>query len=57
MNNDLLYINNICQELGIGKNTAYRLIKNKELKSCKLGSHIVVHCSELQRYIKEKTQS
>ena len=51
MNEDLLTIEDVCQELGIGKNTAYGLIKDKELKSAKVGKRHIVHRSELQKYI------
>ena len=51
MNKDLLTIEDVCQELGIGKNTAYSLVKDKEIKSAKVGKRHLVHRSELQRYI------
>lgn len=57
MNTNLITINQLCQELGIGKTTAYKLIKSGKLKSGKIGSHIVVHRNELERYISEKTQT
>ena len=51
MNKDLLTVEDVCQELGIGKNTAYGLIKDKQIKSAKVGKRHLVHRSELQRYI------
>jgi excisionase family DNA binding protein len=54
MNAELLTVEDVCEELGIGKTTAYKLLK-KEIKSCKIGSRLVVRKSELQRYIKDKT--
>ena len=34
MNENLLTIDDICHELGIGKSTAYKLLKSKKIKSC-----------------------
>lgn len=51
MNKDLLTVEDICHELGIGKNTAYGLIKGKEIKSAKVGKRHLVHRAELQKYI------
>ena len=36
MNKDLLTVEDVCKELGIGKNTAYGLIKDKKIKSAKI---------------------
>lgn len=55
MNQNLLTINDLCAELGIGKTTAYKLIKNKKIKSGKIGAKIVVHRNELNRYISLQT--
>ena len=51
MNKDLLTVEDVCQELGIGKNTAYSLIKGKEIKSAKVGKRHLIHRAELQKYI------
>ena len=51
MNKDLLTIEDVCQELGIGKNTAYGLIKDKQIKSVKVGKRHLIHRAELQKYI------
>ena len=51
MNKDLLTVEDVCQELGIGKNTVYSLIKGKEIKSAKVGKRHLVHRTELQKYI------
>ena len=56
MNENLLTIDGICQELGIGKSTAYKLLKEKKIKSSKIGSRLVVRKSELERYIKQQTE-
>lgn len=51
MNKDLLTVEDVCQELGIGKNTAYGLIKDKQIKSAKVGKRHLIHRAELQKYI------
>ena len=51
MNKDLLTIEDVCKELGIGKNTAYALIKDKKIKSAKVGKRHLIHRAELQKYI------
>lgn len=51
MNKDLLTVEDVCKELGIGKNTAYSLIKDKKIKSAKVGKRHLVHRAELQKYI------
>ena len=51
VNKDLLTIEDVCQELGIGKNTAYGLIKGKQIKSAKVGKRHLIHRAELQKYI------
>ena len=51
MNKDLLTIEDVCQELSIGKNTAYGLIKDKQIKSAKVGKRHLIHRAELQKYI------
>lgn len=56
MNENLLTIDDICHELGIGKSTAYKLLKEKKIKSSKIGSRLVVRKSELERYIKQQTE-
>ncbi len=54
MNKDLLTIEDICHELGIGRSTAYKLLKKKKIKSCKIGSRLVVKRKALERYIDEQ---
>lgn len=57
MNENLLTVNDICYELGIGKTTAYKLIKDKKIKSGRIGQKIVVHRKDLKKYIKSATHS
>ena len=51
MNKDLLTVDDLCNELGIGKNTGYNLIKKNIIKSKKIGKRYLVHRSELGKYI------
>lgn len=55
MNQNLLTIDDLCRELGIGRSTAYKLLKKKKIKSCKIGSRLIVKREELERYIKKQT--
>lgn len=34
---DILSVNQLCEILGIGKNTAYRLLQNGKIKSIRIG--------------------
>ena len=36
--NDILTVEELCEVLRIGKNTAYKLLKSGEIKSIKIGS-------------------
>lgn len=51
---DLLGINDITKLLGIGRNTAYKLIKSGELPSIRLGRKRLVRLSDINEYINEK---
>lgn len=53
MNENLLTVKDICDELGIGKTTAYRLIKEKVLHSGKIGKKIIIRRSDLNDYIEK----
>ena len=55
MNQNLLTVEDICQELGIGRSTAYKLLKKKKMKSSKMGARLVVKREELERYIERQT--
>lgn len=55
MNQNLLTIDDLCRELGIGRSTAYKLLKKKKIKSCKIGSRLIVKRKELERYIEKQT--
>lgn len=51
MNKDLLTVNDLCKELGVGKNTGYKLLKSKVIKSKKIGKRYLIHRSQLDMYI------
>ena len=51
MNSELLTIKDLCQELGIGKNTAYKLIQDKKIKSAKIGNKFLISRKNLNHYI------
>ena len=51
MNENLLTVEEICGELGIGRTTAYKLIKEGVLASGRIGKRIIVTKTELDRYI------
>ena len=51
MNSELLTINDLCKELSIGKNTAYKLIKDKKIKSAKIGNKFLISRKNLNTYI------
>ncbi len=55
MNKNLLTVEDICQELGIGKSTAYKLLKKGKIKSSKIGARIVVRKEALEKFIDEQT--
>lgn len=51
MNSELLTIDDVCKELGIGKNTAYKLAKNGSLRFLKIGRRMIVRRQDLDAYI------
>lgn len=55
MNKDLMTINDLKNELDIGKNEAYNLIHSGEIPSGKIAGKYVIHRSEFERYIKKAT--
>lgn len=57
MNKNLVTIPKLCKELGIGKTTAYKLIKSGKLPYGKIGRKIVVHRKELKDFINENTKN
>ncbi len=53
MNKDLLTVDDLCKELGVGKNTGYNLLKNNIIKSKKVGKRYLIHRSQLDKYIEK----
>ena len=51
MNENLLTIEELCKELGIGRLKAYQLLKDKQIPSGKIGRRILVRRSDVDRYI------
>lgn len=51
---DVLNVNDVKEILGVGYNTAYKLLQNGEIKNFKIGRErkIPKHC--LEEYLKEK---
>lgn len=50
-NTELLRVEDLCNQLGIGRNLAYRLLKSGDIKSAKIGKMIVIKQSDLNDYI------
>ncbi|MDD2445326.1 MAG: helix-turn-helix domain-containing protein [Clostridia bacterium] len=51
---DLVSTKDMMKMLGIGKTFAYDLLKNKEIKSFKIGRHIKITKKEIVDYIRRK---
>ena len=51
MNESLLTVEDMCNELGIGRSKAYQILKNKEIPSGKIGRWILIRRADLDRYI------
>lgn len=51
MNESLLTVEDMCNELGIGRSKAYQILKNKEIPSGKIGRRILIRRADLDRYI------
>lgn len=50
-NPEILRIDDVCSQLGIGRNLAYKLLKSGDIKSAKIGKMIVIKQSDLNDYI------
>lgn len=51
MNENLLTIEELCKELGIGRSKAYQLLRNKQIPSGKIGRRILIRRSDVDQYI------
>ena len=48
---ELLTIEDVCQELGMGKSWVYKRLKSAEIRSVKLGHNIKVKREDLEQYL------
>lgn len=53
----LLEIDELCECLGIGKNTAYELLNNNEIDAFKIGSVWKIPKASIEEYINRKCNS
>lgn len=51
---DILTVKDLCEILGIGKNTAYRLLKSGEIKSIRIGNKYKIPKRCVKEYLKIK---
>lgn len=51
MNANLLTIQDLCNELRIGKTTAYKLIKDKKIKATKVGNKLLISRKNFDAYL------
>lgn len=56
MNNELISIDELCETLMIGKNLAYRLLTEKQIKAFKIGKKWKIPRSSVKSYIEENLQ-
>lgn len=53
---DVLNVKQLCEVLGIGKNTAYKLLKSGEIKSVKIGHVYKIPKKYVKEYILKFTK-
>ena len=53
---DVLNVKQLCEVLDIGKNTAYKLLKNGEIKSVKIGHVYKIPKKYVKEYILKFTK-
>ena len=49
--NDILTVDELCEVLNIGKNTAYKLLKNGDIKSIKIGRIYKIPKKNVKKYM------
>jgi len=49
---DILSVEDLCEILSIGKNTAYRLLKSGEIKSVRIGKVYKIPKSSVRKYLR-----
>lgn len=52
---DVLTVEELCEVLRIGKNTAYRLLKSNEIKSVKIGKIYKIPKKSVRKYLEKNT--
>ena len=53
---DVLNVKQLCEVLGIGKNTAYKLLKNREIKALRIGTVYKIPKKYVKEYIMKFTK-
>lgn len=53
--NDILTVEELCEVLRIGKNTAYKLLKSGEIKSVKIGKIYKIPKKSVRKYLEKNT--
>ena len=48
---DVLNVKQLCEVLDIGKNTAYKLLKNREIKALRIGTVYKIPKREVIKYL------
>ena len=48
---DVLNVKQLCEVLDIGKNTAYKLLKNREIKALRIGAVYKIPKREVIKYL------
>ena len=49
---DVINIKDLCEILNIGKNTAYKLLKNNDIPNRRLGKKYIIHKLGVIEYLK-----
>ena len=52
---DILTVEELCEVLRIGKTTAYKLLKNKDIKSIKIGKIYKIPKKSVRKYLEQNT--
>lgn len=53
--NDILTVEELCEVLRIGKNTAYKLLKSGEIKSIKIGKIYKIPKKSVRKYFEQNS--
>ncbi len=54
--NDMISLDDLCEMLSIGKNTAYRLLKTNQIKAFKIGRIWKIPRDAVSQYVISKSQ-